>query len=267
MERHALFLGGFIYKALTSIYYQEDMMKKKQVNLFAVRMVAVATASFLVMCISAVTPGDVRANDKREAEQLVETSRYTFESFTTAVDAKTFRDLLKKARGIFICPQMLRGAFVIGASGGTGVFVAKEPQTNTWLGPAFYTIGEVSFGFQAGGDASEIIMLAMTERGANAMLSSSVKLGADVSVAVGPIGAGADASTANFSADILTFARSKGLYAGVSLKGAVIKIREGLNNHYYGHTASPTDILVRKNVNNQQSKALLATIAKHAGGQ
>jgi lipid-binding SYLF domain-containing protein len=258
---------GIYLKGTIRIYYQEDMMKRKQVSLSVVRMLAVVAASFLVMCISAFVPGDVRANDKREAEQLVDTSRYTFESFTTAVDAKPFRDLLKKARGIFICPQMLRGAFVIGASGGTGVFVAKEPQTDTWLGPAFYTIGEVSFGFQAGGDASEIIMLAMTERGANAMLSSGVKLGADVSVAVGPIGAGADASTANFSADILTFARSKGLYGGVSLKGAVIKIREGLNNHYYGQKVSPTDILVRKNVTNQQSKALLGAVAKCAGGK
>jgi SH3 domain-containing YSC84-like protein 1 len=243
------------------------MMIRKQFSLLMIRMLAVVTASFLAVCVFAFSPGDVQANDKREAEQLVETARYTFENFTAGMDAKPFRDLVRKARGVFICPQMLRGAFVIGASGGTGVFVAKEPQTGTWLGPAFYTIGEVSFGFQAGGDASEIIMLAMTERGANAMLSSGVKLGADVSVAVGPIGAGADASTANLSVDILTFARSKGLYGGVSLKGAVIKIREGLNNNYYGQTASPTDILVRKNVNNQQAKALLGTVAKYAGGK
>ncbi|MCX5827011.1 MAG: lipid-binding SYLF domain-containing protein [Deltaproteobacteria bacterium] len=242
-------------------------MKQKKVRSFMVRMLVVVAASFLVWGVVAFSPSNVLANDKREAEQLVETSRYTFENFTSGMDAKPFRDLLKKARGIFICPQMLRGAFVIGASGGTGIFVAKEPQTDTWLGPAFYTIGEVSFGFQAGGDASEIIMLAMTERGANAMLSSGVKLGADVSVAVGPVGAGADASTANFSVDILTFARSKGLYGGVSLKGAVIKIREGLNNAYYGQTASPTDILVRKNVNNPQAKGLLGTVAKYAGGK
>jgi len=242
-------------------------MKRKTVSFLMVRIFAVVAASFLAWGFVAFSPGDVQANDKREAEQLVETSRYTFESFTSGMDAKPFRDLVKKAKGIFICPQMLRGAFVFGASGGTGVFVAKEPQTGTWLGPAFYTIGEVSFGFQAGGDASEIIMLAMTERGANAMLSSGVKLGADVSVAVGPVGAGADASTANFSVDILTFARSKGLYGGVSLKGAVIKIREGLNNDYYGQTASPTDILVRKNVNNPQAKALLGTVAKYAGGK
>jgi len=106
----------------------------------------------------------------------------------------------------------------------------------------------------------------MTERGANALLNSSVKLGADVTVAVGPVGAGADASTANLSADILTFARSKGLYGGVSLKGAVVKIREGLNAAYYGKPATPTDILVRKNVTNPQAKELLKAIAKSAGG-
>lgn len=241
-------------------------MRRKKTGLLMVRIFVVIAASFLAWGV-AFNPSDVQANDKRDAEQLVDTARYTFESFTSGMDAKPFRDLLKKARGIFICPQMLRGAFVIGASGGTGVFVAKEPQTDTWLGPAFYTIGEVSFGLQAGGDASEIIMLAMTERGANAMLSSGVKLGADVSVAVGPVGAGADASTANFSVDILTFARSKGLYGGASLKGAVVKIREGLNNAYYGQTTSPTDILVRKNVNNQQAKNLLGTVAKYAGGK
>jgi SH3 domain-containing YSC84-like protein 1 len=242
-------------------------MKQTKVHSFMVRMLVVIAASFLAWGVVAFIPSDVQADDKREAEQLADSARYTFESFTSGMDAKPFRELVKKAKGIFICPQMLRGAFVIGASGGTGVFVAKEPQTNTWLGPAFYTIGEVSFGFQAGGDASEIIMLAMTERGANAMLSSSMKLGADVSVAVGPVGTGADASTANFSADILTFARAKGLYGGVSLKGAVIKIREGLNNAYYGQTTSPTDVLVRKNVNNQQAKGLLGAVAKLAGGR
>jgi len=241
-------------------------MKSKIFSFLMLRMLAVVAAFFVVWGV-ALIPSDVQANYEREAKQLVERARYTFESFATGMGAKPFRDLVKKARGVFICPQMLRGALVIGASGGTGVFVAKEPQSGTWLGPAFYTIGEVSFGLQLGGDASEIIMLAMTERGANAMLSSGVKLGADVSVAVGPIGAGADASTANFSADILTFARSKGLYGGVSLKGAVIKIREGLNNDYYGQTASPTDILVRKNVNNSQARGLLETVGRYANGK
>ncbi|MDI9569161.1 MAG: lipid-binding SYLF domain-containing protein [Pseudomonadota bacterium] len=209
---------------------------------------------------------DAAAGDAQEATQLVGKARYVFQNFTAGRDGKPFRDLVKKAKGIYICPQMIRGAFVIGASGGTGVFVAREPQTDKWLGPAFYTIGEVSFGFQAGGEASEIILLAMTERGANALLNSSVKLGADVTVAVGPFGVGADASTANLSADILSFARSKGLYGGVSLKGAVVKVREGLNAAYYGKPATPTDILVRKNVGNPQAKELLNTVAKYAGG-
>ena len=241
-------------------------MKKDHFGCTLLKMLIVLTAACGFWSAGAFLPGNAWADDAREAAQLVGKARYTFQNFTAGKDGKPFRDLVKKAKGIYICPQMIRGAFVIGASGGTGVFVVRDPQTDTWLGPAFYTIGEVSFGLQAGGEASEIILLAMTERGANALLNSSVKLGADVTVAVGPVGAGADASTANLSADILTFARSKGLYGGVSLKGAVVKIREGLNAAYYGKPATPTDILVRKNVTNPQAKELLKAIAKSAGG-
>ena len=82
---------------------------------------------------------------------------------------------------------MLKGAFIWGASGGTGVFLARE-ESGTWTNPAFYTIGSVSFGFQIGGQASEVILLAMTERGVTTLLQSSVKLGADVGIAAGPYG-------------------------------------------------------------------------------
>ncbi|HOF04268.1 MAG TPA: lipid-binding SYLF domain-containing protein [Syntrophales bacterium] len=241
-------------------------MKRQDFRCCLIRALIVFAAVWGFGSAGILNPGDLWAEDAQEAAQLVEKARYTFQNFTADKEAQPFRDLVKKARGIYICPQMLRGAFVIGASGGTGVFVAREPQTDTWLGPAFYTVGEVSFGLQAGAEASEIILLAMTERGANALLNSSVKLGADVTVALGPVGAGADASTANFSADILTFARSKGLYGGVSLKGAVVKIREGLNTAYYGKPATPADILVRKNVKNPQARELLLTVAKYAGG-
>jgi lipid-binding SYLF domain-containing protein len=177
-----------------------------------------------------------------------------------------FRDLLKKAKGVFISPQMLEGAFVFGVSGGSGVLVARDPGTGSWNGPAFYTVGEVSFGLQAGGKASEVVMLAMTDRGVNALLSPSVKLGADVGVAAGPVGAGASAATANISADILTFALSKGLYAGISLEGAVVAVRNEWNAAYYKKPGvTPTDILIRKDVNNPESAKLIAAVSRAAG--
>ena len=102
-------------------------------------------------------------------------------------------NLVKDARGVFIAPQILKGAFIVGASGGSGVLVARDSLTGRWLGPAFYTIGSASFGFQIGGSASEVVLLAMTDRGVNALLESSIKLGADVGVAAGPVGMGAAA--------------------------------------------------------------------------
>jgi len=174
---------------------------------------------------------------------------------------------MKDARGVFVSPQILRGAFIIGASGGSGVLLVRDRHKGDWTGPAFYTIGEASFGFQIGGDASEVILLAMTDRGVTALLSSSVKLGADVGIAVGPVGAGADASTANLSADIISFSRSKGLYGGISLEGAVVAVREGLNKAYYGRNVSPSDILIARSVRNDHSAGLRSMITKMAGGR
>lgn len=207
------------------------------------------------------------ADDNVQARQLVEKTRMTLESFAGASEMEGFRSLMKDARGIFVSPQILRGAFIIGASGGSGVFLVRDRHKGDWTGPAFYTIGEASFGFQIGGDASEVILLAMTERGVMALLASSVKLGADVGIAVGPVGAGADASTANLSADIISFSRSKGLYGGISLEGAVVAVREGLNKAYYGRNVSPSDILIARSVRNDHSAGLRSMITKMAGGR
>src|SRR5262249_3885208 len=88
------------------------------------------------------------ADDKQEADQLVEKPRLSFESFVTDSNLGPFRDLLRTARGLFLAPAVLRGAFFIGAAGGSGTFVARDEKTSRWGGPAFYTLGELSFGFQ-----------------------------------------------------------------------------------------------------------------------
>jgi len=107
----------------------------------------------------------------------------------------------------------------------------------------------------------------MTDRGVTTLLQSSVKLGADVGIAAGPFGAGAQAATANISADILAFSRSKGLYGGVSLDGAVVDVRDSLNKAYYGKPVTPTDILVKHTVSNSQADTLRASVAKISGGK
>ena len=203
----------------------------------------------------------VYADDRLESRQLVERARLTFEGFMAAGEMGAFRSLLKNAQGVLIAPQVLKGAFIFGASGGSGVLLARDKK-GKWGGPCFYTFGEGSFGLQIGAEASEVVLLVMTERGVTTLLSDSVKLGVDIGVAVGPVGMGADASTANLSADILTFSKSKGLYGGISLEGAVLVTRGDWNNAYYGHPAKPTDILVRRSVSSPHAQTLLNTVAR-----
>jgi len=206
----------------------------------------------------------VFAADQKEATQIVEKARLTLDSFMTDSHMGAFRDLLKKAHGVLIAPELLKGAFVVGVSGGNAVLLARDQKTGKWSEPAFYTIGGASFGLQIGGEASEVILLAMTDRGVTSLLENSVKLGGDVGVAAGPVGMGAAASTANLSADILSFSRSKGLYGGISVDGAVVAVRAGLNEAYYGKKVSTTDILVRHNVTNPQAARLIEDLSESA---
>ncbi len=235
-------------------------------------MKRIPAQSLVLLCVVAVAlslliPRSVLGDDNTQARHLVEKARMTLESFAAAPEMGALRTLMKSSRGVFVAPQILRGAFIIGASGGSGVFLVRDKHKGDWAGPAFYTIGEASFGLQIGGDASEVVLLAMTERGVNALLSSSVKLGGDIGVAVGPVGAGAEASTANLSADIISFSRSKGLYGGISLEGAVIAVRGSLNTAYYGSNVSPSDVLIARSVENKHAARLRSETAKLAGGK
>ena len=207
------------------------------------------------------------ADDASDARELVDKARLTIEKFSTDPAMTGFRDAVKRARGVFISPLVVRGAFIIGISGGSGVFLARDQATGPWGGPAFYSMGEASFGLQAGGDAQEVVLLAMTDRGVTRLLSATTKLGADASVAGGPVGAGVTAETAGLSADIISFALSKGLFIGVSLEGAIVGVRESLNNAYYGKEVSTTDILIRRTVTNPQAAPLVEAVAKVAGGK
>ena len=228
------------------------------------RFLAAVVFSLLVFGSTAMP---VLAQTRQDAEQLVEKARLTLDGFIADRNMGPFQGALKNAQGMLIVPQHLKGAFIIGASGGTGAFVAWDPDRKCWAGPAFYTLGGASFGFQIGGEASEVILLAMTQRGVTALLSHSVKLGADVGIAVGPVGAGASAASANISVDILSFSKSKGLYGGISLEGAVVATRDGLNEAYYGKPVRPMDILIREDVSSPASSPLIGAVKKYTGRQ
>jgi lipid-binding SYLF domain-containing protein len=211
--------------------------------------------------------GPVRADDKMDAEQLTEKAKLVVETFTVDRDMGALREHAQKAKAIFVVPEALRAAFILGAKGGSGVLVARDAKTGKWLGPTFHTLGGASFGFQAGADSAEVVMLAMTERGMTQLLNSSVKLGGDVSVAAGPVGAGVGGATAGLSADLLLYSRAKGLYGGFSVDGAVVSVRESLNKGYYGKAVSPSDVLVRGAAKNPKAKPLLDAVEKLAAAK
>ena len=199
-----------------------------------------------------------------EQQGLVDQARVTFESFIKDQNQSWLKENLNQAKGLIIIPSLLKAGFVIGGSGGSGVLIVKNDKTGQWTQPAFYNLGSGTFGFQIGAEAAEIIMMVRTQKAVDKLLTSSFKLGGDTSVAIGPVGTGVKS---NVVADILSFSRTKGAYAGVSLEGSVINTKDKWNKAYYGKAVSPVDIIVKRSVSNPGSKALRTSVAKAATGK
>lgn len=196
------------------------------------------------------------ADDLLKAKELVEKANISVKNFTFDPNMSYLRANLHKAEGLLIIPALIKGAFIVGGSGGSGVLLARGTDAR-WSSPAFYTMGTGSIGFQWGGEVSEIILMVMTKTGMDKLLSSSFKLGTDASVAAGPVGVGAKAQTV----DILAFSRTKGIFAGVSVEGAVIKVRPEYNAAYYGEEVRPVDIILGGKVENPHANPLRNSVA------
>jgi SH3 domain-containing YSC84-like protein 1 len=222
-----------------------------------VGVIVLAVMVFSVLLLTGTTP--VSAEDKAEAQGIVDKARVTFSGFMRDKNYTWLHENLKNAKGVLIYPQVLKAGFILGGSGGTGVLVVKDQKAGDWSQPAFYTVGKVSFGLQIGGEAAETMILAMTQKAVDSLYTSSFKLGGDTSVALGPVGAGAQA---NVTADFIAFSKSKGIYGGINLDGSVVGVRDSLNKAYYGKDVSPVQIIVEKKVSNKGSAQLRAALKK-----
>jgi lipid-binding SYLF domain-containing protein len=201
------------------------------------------------------------AQDATEAQSIVDDAQTTFRNFGNDPNMTWFQNHVNDARGLLIVPRLIKAGFIFGGSGGTGVFLARDKNTHLWSDPAFYTMGSVSWGLQIGGELAEVVLLVMTQKGIDAMLSNKFQLGADASIAAGPVGAGAQAATV----DILQFSRAKGVFGGLTVEGAVIAIRDSLNRAYYGQPVTPVDILIQRTVSSQGAAALIDAVSEGAG--
>jgi SH3 domain-containing YSC84-like protein 1 len=202
----------------------------------------------LVACLAIVIMSGIFAfgaeNDEREKERVKDAGVVLKEILDIPDDIP--QDLLDKAECVIILPSVKKGAFGIGGSYGRGVMVCRGGQhyKGKWGAPALYALEGVSIGFQLGGQATDFVLLVMNPKGAESLLYSKVKLGADASAAAGPKGRTAEGATdVVMSAEILSYSRNKGLFAGVSLEGSTLRSDGSANEKLYGRKLTAKEII------------------------
>ena len=222
------------------------------------RIVSLRNTLFAV-CAASLAAVSPAALAQSEQQKLVNEALTTFNNFERDPNMTWFQQNAGRAKAFLIAPQVAKAGFIFGGSGGRAVLVARNPKTGKWDGPAFYVLATASVGFQAGISVSEVVTMVMTEKGLNSLLSTSVKLGGDASVAAGPVGAGAQGEVIT---DMVSFARAKGVFGGLNLDGTAITISDEWNQSYYHKKVLPPDILVLENVKNASAGPLLAAVSK-----
>src|SRR5258708_11183962 len=199
-------------------------------------------ASFLAALV--IVSSAMAANDEREVERVKDAGDVLKEILNIPDDIP--QDLLDKAECVIILPSVKKGAIGIGGSYGRGVMICRGGQhyTGRWGAPALYALEGINIGFQLGGQATDFVLLVMNPKGAESLLSSKVKLGADASAAAGPKGRTAEGATdIVMNAEILSYSRNKGLFAGISLEVSTLRSDGGANENLYGRKLSARQII------------------------
>lgn len=198
----------------------------------------------LLALLLAFLPPVFAANDEKEEDRVKESGQVLKEIL--AIPDNIPQDLLDKAECLVVLPSVKKGAFGIGGSYGRGVMICRsgEHYTGPWGAPALYALEGLSVGFQLGGQATDFVLLVMNPSGAKSLLSSKVKLGGDASAAAGPKGRTAEGATdVVMRAEILSYSRNKGLFAGVSLEGSTLRSDGSANEKLYGQKVGAKEII------------------------
>jgi len=177
-------------------------------------------------------------------EPQLEKATHVIHEIMDTPDKGIPHDLLDKAVCVGIVPSEIKGAFIVGGTYGKGVLVCRRHGDGPWGAPSFFTMGGGSFGFQIGGESTDVVFLVMNSSGARKFVEDQVRLGGDASVTAGPVGRTAEAATdAELHAEILSYSRTRGLFAGLSLAGAVVHQDHGENGKFYGRDITAKEIL------------------------
>jgi SH3 domain-containing YSC84-like protein 1 len=189
--------------------------------------------TLVVALCSWVYAADEPAKESKATDR-VQAAADVLNAIQSAPDSGVPNEILSRADCVAVVPSMLKGGFVVGGKYGRGLASCRTPKG--WSTPAFFTVKGGSFGFQIGGQAVDLVMLIMNNEGMQRLLSSQFALGADASVAAGPVGRHAEGNTDwKMRAQVLTYSRARGVFAGVSLNGAVVKQDKDSTRDFYGH--------------------------------
>ena len=198
----------------------------------------------ILLVISLFSAFSAFAQDKED--DRLKNSYTVLKEILATPDQGIPRDLLNKAECVIVYPSVLKAAFIVGGSYGRGVITCRTGANlnGPWSAPAMFALEGGSFGLQIGGEATDFVLLVMNDSGANSVLSSKVKLGADASAAAGPVGRSASAETdVVMKAEILSYSRARGVFAGVSLEGSTMRSDDGANKTLYGKDLSAKEIV------------------------
>ncbi|MFQ5581898.1 MAG: lipid-binding SYLF domain-containing protein [Mariprofundaceae bacterium] len=218
------------------------------------------TGMLLLMPAWAAADKAVSARDKlTDATDVIE-------EIMASPDKGIPRDLLRKAAGIAIFPNVIKAGFVFGGKYGRGVIVHHNKSSNRWSAPGFFSIGAGSVGWQIGAQSTDLILLIRSERGLKSLIKHEFTLGGDASVAAGPVGRKAEMGVdVGFKAEILSYSRSRGLFAGLSLEGAKLNVLDDYNSAYYGKSLSAREILFEGKARAPKSGVrLIQTLKKYS---
>lgn len=223
------------------------------------RLVVVA---LIVLFSSFVLAADEPEKESKASDR-VQAAADVLNEIESAPDSGIPQEILGKSECVAVVPSLLKGGFIVGGKYGRGLASCRTPKG--WSAPAFFTVAGGSFGFQIGGQAVDLVMLIMNKDGVQHLLSSKFALGADASVAAGPVGRHAEGNTDwKMRAQVLTYSRARGIFAGVSLNGAVVKQDKDSTREFYGHMVTPKASLLGDIDPPAAANPFLTTLAKWA---
>ena len=219
-----------------------------------------AAGCLLAMSVTAFSA--YAAEDKATLEARLATAKDVLDDIMATPDKSIPNQIMSQATCVGVVPSVKKGAFLVGAEYGQGVVTCRTG--HGWSAPAFIRIAGGSFGFQIGGQATDLVLVAVNDRGFQDLLKNKVKLGGDVSAAAGPVGRDSQAATDwKLSAELLTYSRAKGLFAGVDLTGAVVDQSDEAVKNFYGVVYPTAQILKGEVATPMPARPFVRTVAKY----